>query len=215
MEFKQRVIIEQNLETLMRFVVRLSTWKMVCSWKGLVWVWRVLEPTWEMVRRLPLLMVTWSVPWYGRVWERLLLLERWWVAPVSKNQESSGECVAIIAFLLLWIELLNGYSGLLECKVFWWLKMNIKSMVARDHYMTILATKLVLWSITILINLSSASWTSFALRLWRSMLIVGKEVGFSCLISSWRGYIGFVWEAKLAEMGSSTVTVFWTWSLCS
>ena len=52
-------------------------------------------------------------------------------------------------------------------QVFWCFKMNIKSMVARDHCMAILAIKLVLWSITILIVMSSAPWTCSFLKLWR------------------------------------------------
>ena len=81
----------QSLETLVRLLASLGTWSTLFNWKFFDWVGKKVEPIWWIGSFLPFPMETWSVPWYGcTLGRRFALLVRWWVAPVSRNQESGG-----------------------------------------------------------------------------------------------------------------------------
>ena len=75
---KNKLLLVQNLGTLIRFVAR---WGMLRNWKDLWGVWNDLEPTCEMDDFLPFPTVTLYLPWYGWVFVRVLSRrERWCVA---------------------------------------------------------------------------------------------------------------------------------------
>ena len=95
-----------SLETLMTHLASLGAWRTLFNLNFLYLVNKIVEPMWCIGSFLPFPMETWSGLWWGCTSDKwVALLVRWWVALVSRNQESDdvGEVTMAWTWLLLWL----------------------------------------------------------------------------------------------------------------